>query len=179
MSTTIDASALTDVQRQVVDLARTFAAEQIAPHAAEWDRAKALPRSVLDALGGLGFLGMRAPEAYDGMGADAVTYLLALEEISAADASVAVTMAIQNAIPITMLTLHGTEGQKDRWLRPTTNASSLGSAPTPGAGVKASSACCSTSAGSRWATCKTSTCPGSSNSLAKKACTVCLSSSQK
>jgi alkylation response protein AidB-like acyl-CoA dehydrogenase len=106
------------VQRQVVDLARTFAAEQIAPHAAEWDRAKALPRSVLDALGGLGFLGMRAPEAYDGMGADAVTYLLALEEISAADASVAVTMAIQNAIPITMLTLHGTEGQKDRWLRP-------------------------------------------------------------
>jgi alkylation response protein AidB-like acyl-CoA dehydrogenase len=118
MSTTIDASALTDVQRQVVDLARTFAAEQIAPHAAEWDRAKALPRSVLDALGGLGFLGMRAPEAYDGMGADAVTYLLALEEISAADASVAVTMAIQNAIPITMLTLHGTEGQKDRWLRP-------------------------------------------------------------
>jgi alkylation response protein AidB-like acyl-CoA dehydrogenase len=118
MSTTIDASALTDVQRQVVDLARTFAAEQIAPHAAEWDRAKALPRSVLDALGGLGFLGMRATEAYDGMGADAVTYLLALEEISAADASVAVTMAIQNAIPITMLTLHGTEGQKDRWLRP-------------------------------------------------------------
>jgi alkylation response protein AidB-like acyl-CoA dehydrogenase len=118
MPTATDPGALTDEQRQIVDLARDFARAKIEPHAAEWDRAKALPRAVLDELGRLGFLGMRAPETHDGMGAAAVTYLLALEEIAAADASVAVTMAIQNAIPTTMLTLHGTAAQQERWLRP-------------------------------------------------------------
>jgi alkylation response protein AidB-like acyl-CoA dehydrogenase len=118
MSTATEPGALTDEQRQIVELARDFARANIEPYAAEWDRAKALPRAVLDELGALGFLGMRAPEAYDGMGAPAVTYLLALEEIAAADASVALTMAIQNAIPTVMLARHGSAAQRERWLRP-------------------------------------------------------------
>jgi alkylation response protein AidB-like acyl-CoA dehydrogenase len=69
-------------------------------------------------LGKLGFLGMATPEEWDGMGIDTVTYLMALEEIAAADAGVAVTMSIQNAIPTVMLTQHGTKEQKERWLRP-------------------------------------------------------------
>jgi hypothetical protein len=52
------------------------------------------------------------------MGIDTVTYLMALEEIAAADASIAVTMSIQNAIPTVMLSRHGTAAQKERWLRP-------------------------------------------------------------
>ena len=52
------------------------------------------------------------------MGIDSVTYLMALEEIAAADAGVAVTVSIQNAIPTVMLTKHGTPAQKERWLRP-------------------------------------------------------------
>jgi len=118
MPTATDPATLTDVQRQIVDLAREFAQTRIAPHAAEWDRTAHYPRDVIDELGRLGFLGMLAPEDYDGQGLDALTYLLALEEIAAADASVAVTMAIQNAIPTTMLTRHGTPAQKKRWLRP-------------------------------------------------------------
>jgi alkylation response protein AidB-like acyl-CoA dehydrogenase len=109
---------LSDTQRQIVELAREFAREHIEPHAAEWDRTKAFPRDVIDALGKLGFLGMTVSEAYDGMGLDTVTYLLALEEIAAADASVAVSISIQNAIPVTMLSRHGTEAQKQRWLKP-------------------------------------------------------------
>lgn len=109
---------LSDTQRQIVELAREFARDHIEPHAAEWDRTKQFPRAVIDALGKLGFLGMTVPEAYDGMGLDTVTYLLALEEIAAADASIAVSISIQNAIPATMLTRHGTEAQKQRWLKP-------------------------------------------------------------
>jgi len=105
-------------QREVVELAREFARDKIEPYAAEWDRTKHFPRDVIDEMGKLGFLGMCAPEEYDGMGLDTLTYLMALEEISAADASIAVSMGIHNAIPTTMLVKHGTPAQKERWLKP-------------------------------------------------------------
>src|ERR1041384_6794292 len=68
-------------------------------------------------LGRLCFLVMCAPEEYDGMALDTVTYLLALEEIAAADASVAVSVSIHNAMPTTMLSRHGSAAQKERWLK--------------------------------------------------------------
>ena len=105
-------------QREVVDLAREFARDKIEPFAAEWDRTSHFPRDVIDELGKLGFLGMCTPEEYDGMGLDTVTYLMALEEISAADAALAVSIGIHNAIPTTMLVKHGTPAQRERWLKP-------------------------------------------------------------
>jgi len=63
-------------------------------------------------------MGMCTPEEYDGMGLDTVTYLMALEEISAADAAFAVSIGIHNAIPTTMLVKHGTREQRERWLKP-------------------------------------------------------------
>jgi alkylation response protein AidB-like acyl-CoA dehydrogenase len=118
MSIGTEPLTLTDTQRQVVELAREFARDKIEPYAAEWDRTKHFPRDVIDEMGKLGFLGMMTPEEYDGMGLDTVTYLLALEEISAADAAIAVSMGIHNAIPTTMLLRHGTAEQKERWLKP-------------------------------------------------------------
>src|SRR5258705_2517147 len=103
---------------QVVELAREFAREKIEALAAEWDRTKHFARDVIDEMGKLGFLGMCAPEEYDGMGLDSLTYIMALEEIAAADASISVSMGIHNAIPMTMLVKHGTPAQKERWLRP-------------------------------------------------------------
>ena len=108
----------TDVREQVVELAREFAKEKIEPFAAEWDRTGHFARDVIDEMGRLGFLGMTTPEEYDGMGLDSLTYLLALEEISAADAAIAVSMGIHNAIPTTMLVKHGSPEQKERWLKP-------------------------------------------------------------
>src|SRR6266511_789139 len=105
-------------QQQITTLAREFAREKIEPHAAKWDRTRHFPRDVIDEMGKLGFLGMCAPEEYDGMGLDALTYLMALEEIAAGDAAIAVSMGIHNAIPTTMLVKHGTPAQKERWLRP-------------------------------------------------------------
>ncbi len=118
MSTAIEATGLTETQRQIVELAREFARTRIEPHAVEWDRTRHFARDVLDELGKLGFLGMCLPEEYDGMALDTVTYCLALEEIAAADASIAISVAIHNAIPSTMLLRHGSPAQKQRWLKP-------------------------------------------------------------
>jgi len=118
MSIAVESPGLSETQRQIVELARDFARTKIAPFAAEWDRTKRFPRDVIAELGKLGFLGMCTPEEWDGMGVDGVTYLLALEEIAAADAAISVSMSIQNAIPTTMLVKHGTPAQKERWLKP-------------------------------------------------------------
>ncbi len=118
MTIAADAPGLTETQRQIVEVARDFAQTRIAPFAAEWDATHHFPRDVIDELGKLGFLGMTVPERFDGMGIDSVTYLLALEEIAAADAATAVSIGIQNAIPATMLVRHGTPAQQERWLKP-------------------------------------------------------------
>ncbi|PYO41655.1 MAG: acyl-CoA dehydrogenase [Gemmatimonadetes bacterium] len=118
MSIAIEPAGLSETQRQIVELAREFARTKIEPFAAEWDRTGHFARDVIDELGRLGFLGMSAPEEFDGMGLDSVTYLLALEEIAAADAAIAVSLSIHNAIPTTMLVRHGSRAQRERWLRP-------------------------------------------------------------
>ena len=118
MSTALETPGLSEIQRQIVELARDFARTKIEPFAAEWDRTKHFARDVIDELGKLGFLGMVTPEEYGGLGLDTLTYLLALEEIAAADASIAVSLSIHNAIPTTMLLRHGSSEQKERWLKP-------------------------------------------------------------
>src|SRR2546430_7140095 len=117
MSIAIEPPGLSETQRQIVELAREFARTKIEPFAAEWDRRAYFDREVIDELGRLGFLGMCAPEEYGGLGLDTLTYLLVLEETAAADASIAVSLSIHNAIPTTMLMRHGSSAQKDRWLK--------------------------------------------------------------
>ena len=92
-------AVLTEEQQQVIQLARDFAREHIAPHAARWDAEKHFDRPTIDRLGALGFLGMLVPEKYDGLGLDTVTYLLAVEEIAAADAAISVSVAVHNSLP--------------------------------------------------------------------------------
>ena len=84
---------LTAQSREIVALAREFARNEIAPHAAEWDREKRYPEATMRQLGGLGFLGLRIPERYDGLGLDTLTYLSVLEELAAADASTSITLS--------------------------------------------------------------------------------------
>jgi hypothetical protein len=107
-----------DQRREVVALAREFAERELAPHAAEWDRAGQYPLEVLRHMGRLGFLGLLVPEEYDGLGLDPLTYVMVLEEIAAADASVGIALGVHNSLGCTLLMEHGTEAQKQRWLRP-------------------------------------------------------------
>ena len=117
---------LSDTQREIMQLARAFAAAEILPHAEAWDRDAYFEPTLVAKLGNLGFLGMLIPEAYDGLGLDTVTYLLALEEIAAADASAAVMMSIHNSLPTQMLLHWGTAEQKERWLKPMARGEMLG-----------------------------------------------------
>jgi len=117
---------LSEDQRAIQATARDFAAAEIAPHSAAWDRDAYFDRSIVAKMGGLGFLGMLIPEKYDGLGLDTTSYLLALEEIAAVDASVAVMMSVHNSLPTQMLLNFGSEAQRDRWLKPMARGELLG-----------------------------------------------------
>jgi alkylation response protein AidB-like acyl-CoA dehydrogenase len=135
---------LTEQQREIIDLARRFAAEEIAPNAARWDREACFDRSVAEKLGALGFLGMMIPERWDGLGLDTLTYLMALEEIAVADASTAVLMSVHNSLPTQMLLNFGTDEQRERFLRPMARGEQIGAfaLSEPDAGSDASSLRC-------------------------------------
>ncbi|HCU11552.1 MAG TPA: acyl-CoA dehydrogenase, partial [Gemmatimonadetes bacterium] len=107
-------------------LAREFARAEITPYAADWDQRAYFEPSLVKKLGELGFLGMMLPEEYDGLGTDTGTYLIALEEIAAADASVAVLMSVHNSLPTQMILRYGTDAQKDRFLKKMARGEILG-----------------------------------------------------
>lgn len=117
---------LTPEQSEIRALARDFAERELRPHADEWDRDQAFPRAVIDQLGELGFLGMRIPEAWEGLALDAASYLVALEQIAWGDASVAVAMSVHNSLPTQMILSHGSDAQKERWIRPMARGEMLG-----------------------------------------------------
>lgn len=118
--------AMTEEQQAIVATAKAFADEHVRPFASQWDRDSHFEPSLVGKLGELGFLGMLLPEEYGGLGLDAKSYLLALEEIAAADASVAVMMSVHNSLPTQMLNTHGTDAQKRRFLTPLARGEMLG-----------------------------------------------------
>jgi alkylation response protein AidB-like acyl-CoA dehydrogenase len=117
---------LTEEQTEVQKLAHDFARAEITPHAAEWDQKAYFEPTLVKKLGELGFLGMMLPEEYDGLGTDTGTYLIALEEIAAADASVAVLMSVHNSLPTQMILRYGNDAQKDRFLKKMARGEILG-----------------------------------------------------
>ena len=135
---------LTETQREIQTLARDFAAAEIAPHAARWDRESCFPVAVARRMGELGFLGMLLPEQFDGLGLDTTSYLLALEEIAAADASAAVLMSVHNSLPTQMLLNFGSDAQRERYLRPMARGEMIGAfaLSEPEAGSDASALRC-------------------------------------
>ncbi|WP_034384277.1 acyl-CoA dehydrogenase [Deinococcus sp. YIM 77859] len=133
--------ALSSEQRMIVQHVREFCRAELAPKAAEYDRSGAYPREQLRGLAELGLLGATVPEAWDGAGLDSVTYALCLEEIAAADASVAVIVSVQNGLPEQMLLRYGTDAQRERYLRPLARGEHIGAfcLTEPGAGSDAAS----------------------------------------
>ena len=117
---------LTEEQREIQRTARDFGKAEITPYSDAWDRAEQYDSAIVAKLGQLGFLGMLIPEQYDGLGLDTCTYLVALEEIAAADASVAVLMSVHNSLPTQMILRYGSEAQKERFLKPMARGESLG-----------------------------------------------------
>jgi alkylation response protein AidB-like acyl-CoA dehydrogenase len=118
---------LTEEQREILLLARTFARNEVRPGAESRDANEdSFDLRPVQMLGELGFLGMLIPEEYDGLGLDMLTYLYVLEEIAWGDASVAVSMSVHNSLPTQTLLRYGTDEQKERWLKPMARGELLG-----------------------------------------------------
>lgn len=120
------AMILSEEQRMIRDMARDFAQNELAPHAAEWEKAGEIPLDVLRQMGALGLMGMTVPEEWGGAGADYVSYALALMEIAAGDGAVSTVMSVNNAPVCAAILKEGTDAQKERFLKPLAQGEIIG-----------------------------------------------------
>ncbi|MDH3738270.1 MAG: acyl-CoA dehydrogenase family protein [Alphaproteobacteria bacterium] len=109
---------LSEEQRMIQNMAREFARQELAPHAAGWDRSAEFPRADIDKMAALGLLGMLVPEQWGGADADYIAYVLALEEIAAADGSCSTIMGVHNSVGCVPILKFGSDAQKERFLYP-------------------------------------------------------------
>jgi len=101
--------ALTAEQREIQSLARDVARAEIEPHAAAWDREHRFPTELYGKLAELGLMGVCVPEELGGAGADFLSYILVLEELSRADAGVGVTVAVHTSACTLPILAFGTD----------------------------------------------------------------------
>jgi alkylation response protein AidB-like acyl-CoA dehydrogenase len=113
-------------QREIQSLARDFAHAEIEPHAAEWDREHHFPRDLYGKLAELGLMGVCIPEEYGGAGADFLSYMLVLEELSRADAGVGVTVAVHTSAVTLPILIFGTDEQRSRFVPPLARGEVIG-----------------------------------------------------
>src|SRR5688500_4059297 len=113
-------------QREIKALTREFAESEIAPRAAEWDREHRFPRELFDRLAELGLMGVCVSEDLGGAGADFLSYVLVLEELSRADAGVGVTVAVHTSAATLPIVVNGTPEQCERHVPPLARGEHLG-----------------------------------------------------
>jgi alkylation response protein AidB-like acyl-CoA dehydrogenase len=117
---------LSDEHRMIRDTARDFARNAIAPIAAQFDESGEFPSETVRKMGQMGFMGIEVPEAYGGSGLDTLAYVLAVEEISKADASHGVIMSVNNSLYCHGILKYGTEEQKKAFLEPVASGKAIG-----------------------------------------------------
>lgn len=111
-------TVLTEDQQMIQDMARSFARDVLAPGAAARDKSKTIEPEILAQMGELGFLGMTVPEELGGVGADYVSYALALIEVAAGDGALSTVMSVHNAPFNAILQRYGSPEQQEQVLRP-------------------------------------------------------------
>ena len=117
---------LTEEQIMIRDAARDFAQTELLPGVIERDENQKFPTEQVKKMGELGFLGMMVDPKYGGSGLDAVSYVLAMEEISKIDASASVVMSVNNSLVCWGLETYGTEEQKQKYLIPLATGEIIG-----------------------------------------------------
>jgi short/branched chain acyl-CoA dehydrogenase len=128
--------SLSDSERELVELCRDYAQQEIAPRAPlAWEEGRC-PTDLLREMGELGLLGMLIPEQWGGIGMSTVGFVAALEQIGRADQSVAAALQAHITIGSLPLYLFGNDAQRERWLRPLAEGRALGAfgLTEPGAG---------------------------------------------
>ncbi len=117
---------LTEEQKAVQDAARDFAQTELLPGVIERDENQEFPTEQVKKMAELGFMGMMTSPEYGGSGMDAISYVLAMKEISAVDASAGVIMSVNNSLYCFGIEKHGTEEQKQKYLVPAAKGEKLG-----------------------------------------------------
>ncbi|MFO7306354.1 MAG: acyl-CoA dehydrogenase family protein [Gammaproteobacteria bacterium] len=117
---------LSDEQQMMQTVAREFAQREVAPIAAEFDASGEFPFETIRKAGELGFMGVEVPPEYGGAGLDAISYVLMLEEIAAADAAHATIMSVNNSLYCGGILQFGTEEQKQKFVRPVASGQAIG-----------------------------------------------------
>ncbi len=125
-------------QIQIRDAVRDLCRTEFAPHAAQWDAEQGVPIEAIDTLAAQGFLGMAIPEEWGGVGYDARTIVIVLEEIARVSAALAIMIAVHNSVGALPVFRFGNDEQRKRFL-PRLVSTELGafSLSEPGAGSDA------------------------------------------
>ncbi|MGG4440179.1 acyl-CoA dehydrogenase [Brevibacillus fortis] len=112
-----------DMMRKMI---RDFAENQVAPTAAERDEEECFDRSIFEQMAELGLTGIPWSEQYGGAGADYLSYVIAVEELSRVDASIGVTLSAHVSLASWPIYKFGTEEQKQKFLRPLAEGKKMG-----------------------------------------------------
>jgi alkylation response protein AidB-like acyl-CoA dehydrogenase len=116
---------LSTEHRQVSDLARRFAHDVVRPAAERLDREECLPAEIYTAMGQCGLFGIGVPESHGGAGMDCLAYSIVMEELGRGYSSVADQCGLVELLA-TLLSTHGTDAQRQQWLRPLLGAEKRG-----------------------------------------------------
>ncbi len=106
----------TEEHEDVRALAKEFAEKTLAPLAAEIDKTEKFPMEIVKQMGELGFLGIKIPEEYGGLGMDMRTYVGVMEEIAKKCATATLFISSANSLSTAPIVLNGTEEQKQKYL---------------------------------------------------------------
>lgn len=117
---------LTDEHRMVQAAVREFAMNEILPHAAALDHSATFPAGIIQKAAALGLMGMAVPEAYGGAGMDALSYVIAQEELARVSAGVQAIITVNNSLVCEPILRFGTEEQKRQYLPALSSGTSLG-----------------------------------------------------
>jgi alkylation response protein AidB-like acyl-CoA dehydrogenase len=110
---------------EIREAVRRYAKEQLAPHAARWDRDKEFPREALKGLAAMGLHGIAISEEWGGAGLDYSAMAIACEEIAAGDCATATIVAVNNLVA-GILNGYGSAAQKEKYLKPLARGEMLG-----------------------------------------------------
>jgi alkylation response protein AidB-like acyl-CoA dehydrogenase len=107
---------LTEEQVHIRDAVRELCREEFAPVAAQWDRDDAIPPAAIAKVAEMGLLGMGVPEEWGGLGYDARTVSMVIEEIARVSASLAIMVSVHNSVGAYPIYVHGTDEQRKKYL---------------------------------------------------------------
>lgn len=108
--------SLSQDQQDFRAAARAFLDAEAVPHRVRWDHDESVDLAIVPKLAALGFFGLTLPEEYGGLGADCVTYALAMEELGRADSALRGIVSVSSGLVGTSVLGFGTEEQRRRWL---------------------------------------------------------------